>query len=291
MTEDRVVIVMATYNNADIIEKTILSCMNQDYLNLHLVITDDESKDGTGNIIKELKKTYQNIHLIEMEHCERGIGRKLAIEKAYDLDADYIYIIDSDMRLKDNFINECLLYFKNNPQIGALVIPELPFSDYNNYFSKVKVFERKIINNAGESIGKNSIEAARFWKVDEYKKTGGLNPKQISFEEIQPTIRYIEMGGLIKRATFTGVYHDEKYVTLENLLKKKTYYFSVMNKTLESEKDGVLKALSRWYFFRSVLYRPTNIIEYIKHPLLTLGMFYMYLRLSFIGMKQIILKR
>ena len=121
MTEDRVVIVMATYNNADIIEKTILSCMNQDYLNLHLVITDDESKDGTGNIIKELKKTYQNIHLIEMEHCERGIGRKLAIEKAYDLDADYIYIIDSDMRLKDNFINECLLYFKNNSSIEFLL--------------------------------------------------------------------------------------------------------------------------------------------------------------------------
>lgn len=291
MEKDRVVIVMTTYNNADIIEKTVITCMNQNYSNIHLVVTDDESKDGTGTIIKELNKTYENIHLIEMEHSERGVGRKIAIEKAYELNADYIYIIDSDMRLRDNFINECLDYFEKNKEVGALVIPELPFSESKNYFSKVKVFERKIINNAGESIGKNSIEAARFWKVEEYKKTGGLNPKQISFEEIQPTIRYIEMGGIVKRATFTGVYHDEKYVTLENLLKKKTYYFSVMNKTIESEKGGFFKALSRWYFFRPVLYRPANIIEYIKHPLLTAGMLYMYLRLSIIGVKEILKKR
>ena len=64
-----------------------------------------------------------------------------------------------------------------------------------------------------------------------------------------------------------------------------------MNKTIESEKGGFFKALSRWYFFRPVLYRPSNIIEYIKHPLLTIGMLYMYLRLSIIGVKEILKKR
>lgn len=291
MENKRVVIVMTVYNNQDIIEATIKSCMNQNYENLYLVITDDESKDNTVQVIKDCQKIYKNINLIEMPHMERGIGRKVAIEKAYELEADLLYIIDSDMRLKDGFIKECVDYLEQNKDVGALVIPELPFSTSNNYYSKVKVFERKIINNAGENVGKNSIEAARFWKIEEYKKTGGLNAKQISFEEIQPTIRYIEMKGIIKRAVFTGVFHDEKYVTLKNLLKKKTYYFSVMNKTIESENKGFLKALSRWYFFRPVLYRTSNIIEYLKHPILTLGMLYMYFLLTLIGVKEVVIKK
>ena len=134
-----------------------------------------------------------------------------------------------------------LQYFNGNPSIGALVIPELAFSDYTNFFSKVKVFERNIINNAGENVGHNSIEAARFWRREEYKKSGGINFNQIAFEETQPTIRYLEVGGKIKRAVFTGVKHDEKKVTLKNILEKKKYYFSVMNKTIGSEKSGFLK--------------------------------------------------
>lgn len=288
MNLDKIAIIMTTYNNEDIIAATLESFLKQEYENLYLIITDDESKDNTPNIIKNYVEKNSKIILIEIPHGERGVGRKIAIEKAYEIEAEYIYILDSDMRLKENLIKECHDYLKKHSDIGALVIPEIPFSNFNNFYSKVKVFERKIINNAGENIGLNSIEAARFWKTSEYKKTGGLNPKQISFEEIQPTIRYLEMNGIIKRATFTGVFHDEKKVTLQNLLSKKKYYFSVMNKTLETENNGFFKALTRWYFFRPVLYRPSNLIEYLKHPLLTLGMILMYLLLTLIALISLI---
>jgi glycosyltransferase involved in cell wall biosynthesis len=279
---NKLVILLSSYNNESIIAKCIKSCLYQSHEDLEVVVADDGSSDKTVDILKSMDKTHKNLHILSLPHGERGIARKKAIEKAWDLSPEYIYIIDSDMILKKDLAEKCIAYFQKNKEIGGLIIPEEPFSKYTNFFSKVKVFERSVINRAGKKVGSNSIEAARFWKSEEYKRSGGINFNQIAFEETQPTIRYIEMGGYLERGTFTGVNHDEKEVTLKNILEKKRYYFSVMNKTTESEKNGTMKAIKRWYFFRGVLYRKENIIEYIKHPRLTFGMIYMYIALTFV---------
>lgn len=285
---DRVGIIFSTFNSSEYVEKCLKSILDQKYDDFFVVVSDDGSTDDTVKVLEDAAKAYDNFYLLPLPHGERGIARAEAIKKAKELKMDYLFIIDSDMVLKDNLLRDCVNYLKENSEVGGLVVPEIAFSTFKNYYSKVKVFERNTINNAGEDLGKNSIEAARFWKLSEYDKTGGININQISFEETQPTIRYTEMGGMIKRAIFTGVYHDEKYVTLKNILQKKKYYFSVMHKTINSEEGGSKKALSRWYFFRPVLYRPSNLLRYLKHPLLTLGMIYMYFALTFIGVKEIL---
>ncbi|ADL50729.1 glycosyltransferase family 2 protein [Clostridium cellulovorans] len=288
MSNGRVSIVFSTYNSSEYIERCLESCLNQDYGDLFIIIADDGSTDDTIKKIEEKCGTCDNFRLIPLPHGERGIARSTAIAEAKKLKSDYIYIIDSDMVLKDNLISECIDFLGENKTVGALVIPEIAFSDYNNFYSKVKVFERNVINDAGEDIGSNSVEAARFWKMEAYDASGGINVHQISFEETQPTIRYIENGGIIKRAIFTGVYHDEKEVTLKNIVKKKRYYFSVMNTTIETEQGGAKKAFSRWFFFRPVLYRKENLKKYVKHPVLTLGMIYMYLVLTLVGIEEIL---
>lgn len=283
-------IVMSTYNNEDIIEKAIRSSLDQSYKDIRLIVVDDGSIDSTLEIEKRIEREDNRLVVIPLEHGERGVARKVGIEKCRELEVDYIYIIDSDMILEKGLVKKVVEYLEGNTEVGGLVIPERAFSKYKNFFSKVKVFERNIINNLGENLGKASIEAARFWKIEEYERSGGIDPKQIAFEETQPTIRYIERGGLLKRATFTWVDHDEKLVTLKNILDKKRYYFNQMNKTIEGEEGGLLKALRRWYFFRPVLYRPSNLLEYIKHPILALGMVYMYIRLTLIGFSEIKIK-
>jgi glycosyltransferase involved in cell wall biosynthesis len=284
----RVALIFSTYNSSKYVSKCILSCLKQNYSELVVVVADDGSSDDTVEVMKKVGAGYDNLHIIPLPHGERGIARITAIEKAQELHSSYIAVIDSDMVLKEGLVKDCVQYFNDNPKVGALVIPEIAFSDYNNFVSKVKVFERNVINNAGEGWGKSSIEAARFWRMEAYESTGGFNPKQISFEEIQPSIRYFDTGGIIKRASFTGVYHDEKYVTFSNLLKKKKYYFSAMNNTLTTERQGLKSALQRFYFFRPVLYRRENLIAYVKHPVLTLGMIYMYVLLSFIGVFEVL---
>ena len=282
------VILLSAYNNEEIIEECVMSSLSQNGANIHVVVADDGSTDSTPEILKKIAEKHNNFHPIFLPHGERGIARKRAIDKAREIKPDYIYIIDSDMILEDRLVEKCVSYMTEYPKIGSLVIPERAFTTHDNFFSKVKVFERNVVNRAGRFLGKTSIEAARFWRMEEYDWSGGINFNQIAFEETQPTIRYLEQGGVIERAQFTGVAHNEKRVTLENILQKKRYYFSVMDKTLQSENDGFMKAVKRWYFFRGVLYRGENLIEYIKHPILTLGMIYMYIALTFVWVQELI---
>jgi glycosyltransferase involved in cell wall biosynthesis len=288
---EKVGIVFSTYNNGKVAMECVASCLKQTYQNIEIVIADDGSSNGTVEELFKHKKKEGRLEIIRLEHGERGLARKKAIDRIKEKGVDYLYIIDADMILEKCLISKCTEYLKNNPEVGALVIPEEPFSNYDNMFSKVKVFERQIINNAGEDIEDNSIEGARFWRIKEYENIGGINPKQIAFEETQPTIRYLHQGGVIKRATFTKVRHDEKKVTIRNLLKKKAYYFNEMKNTISMEEGGGKKAFKRWYFFRSVLYRKENLRRYIKHPGLTLGVIFMYGILTIVGVYALTKKR
>ncbi|MGA9230642.1 MAG: glycosyltransferase family 2 protein [Exiguobacterium oxidotolerans] len=283
-------IAMSTYENEAIIHETITSLKLQQVA-FRCVIADDGSTDGTVALMRQMTAGDERFEIIALPHGERGIARKTAIDRLKELGVAYLYVIDSDMVLADDLLKSCLLYLEAHPSIGALVIPEQAYSEYSNYFSQVKVFERNLFNVPNDRLDSNSIEAARFWRLDAYVKSGEIDPGQISFEETQPTIRYLEQGGEIRRATFTFVRHNEKQVELADLLKKKRYYFDVMPTTLASEEGGFLKALQRWYFFRPVLYHPANIRKYASHPKLTAGVIYMYLRLSLIGVSSLLFKR
>lgn len=279
----KVSIVFSAYNNSDCIEDCLKSCLHQDYPNLHIFAADDGSGDDTLQVMAAtaLKTESQaKLTMLALPHKERGVTRHEAIHKARLSKAEYLLFIDSDMVLYPGLVSDCVAYLEKEKEVGALVVPEVPFSEYNNYFSKVKVFERQVINDAGTEVEPGSIEAARFWRFDTFLEAGGLNPRQISFEEIQPTLRYQEQGGIMKRAVFTGILHNEKKVTLSELLRKKRYYFSKMDTTIKTENKGLKKALDRWYFFRPVLYRKSNLKRYLEAPLLALGMIFMFFALT-----------
>ncbi len=276
-------IVITTYNYKCKVDDAILSAVKQSHNNVKVIVVDDGSTDGTVEHLKDLSLQFPDLDIILLKHGERGLARKAGIDRSREFGSDYLLFIDDDMMLDHFLIEKSLKYFRNYETLGALVIPERPYTLYTNFYSKVKVFERGIINNAGKKVGKNSIEAARFWLMRAYDESGGINPNEISFEETQPTIRYRDSGGYILRAVETYLNHDEKEATLKGLLSKKYYYFNQMSKTFKAEEQGLKKALTRWYFFRPVLYRFTNIIKVFRHPILALGMFYMYLCLSFIG--------
>ncbi len=91
-------IIIPTYNEKANIEKLINDIQLLDIENLDILIIDDNSPDGTGEIIKNLQKDNDNIFIIEREG-KLGLGTayirgfKYALENNYDqiaqMDADY----------------------------------------------------------------------------------------------------------------------------------------------------------------------------------------------------------
>jgi dolichol-phosphate mannosyltransferase len=96
MEEVSNIVIIPTYKERENIEAIIkaVSCQS---IAFDILIIDDNSPDGTGDIVKDLQKLYHNLHLIERPG-KLGLGTaylagfKWALEKGYN----YIYEMDAD---------------------------------------------------------------------------------------------------------------------------------------------------------------------------------------------------
>lgn len=282
-----VVVAMSTFNDTDRTVAAVRSIFDsKTRANVYAVVVDDGSEQETVDALLALPPEYPNLTLLPRPHRERGYARHEAIQESLALEPDFILFMDADMELDPSAIEHCIDSVKQSGA-GAVLIREIPHSSYDNFATRVKVFERYILNNSQLQISSDCIEAARFWTVDAWKQSGGLNPKQIAFEEIQPTIRYIKSGGKVVRQRAAKLRHDEKEVHFSELFGKKGYYFGAMHKTGTSEEQGFREMVKRWYPFRKVYYESQNVIEYVKHPMLASGMVGMYAGLTFLAVKNL----
>ena len=96
MEEVSNIVIIPTYKERENIEAIIkaVSCLS---IAFDILIIDDNSPDGTADIVKDLQKSYNNLHLIERPG-KLGLGTaylagfKWALEKGYN----YIYEMDAD---------------------------------------------------------------------------------------------------------------------------------------------------------------------------------------------------
>jgi dolichol-phosphate mannosyltransferase len=96
MDEISNIVIIPTYKERENIEAIVKSISSQE-IPFDILIIDDNSPDGTASIVKELQKSFPNLHLIERPG-KLGLGTayitgfKWAIGKGYD----YIYEMDAD---------------------------------------------------------------------------------------------------------------------------------------------------------------------------------------------------
>lgn len=89
-------VIIPTYKEKENIE-AIIKAISSFPVPFDILIIDDNSPDGTANIVKSLQQTYRNIHLIERSG-KLGLGTayiegfKWALERGYSL----IYEMDAD---------------------------------------------------------------------------------------------------------------------------------------------------------------------------------------------------
>lgn len=96
----KIVIIIPTYCEADNIRKLIPVIKNQrvlDNYDVEMLVADDNSPDGTGEVVQELMKRNSKIHLLTRNKMGLGAayisGMKYAIEK---LSADVVIEMDAD---------------------------------------------------------------------------------------------------------------------------------------------------------------------------------------------------
>ncbi len=110
----RALIIFPTYNERDNIEKIVHAVLPMDP-RINVLIVDDNSPDGTGEIADRLAKQESKVHVLHREKKE-GLGRayiagfKWAIEQKFD----FIFEMDADFSHGPEYIRDFLREIQNN---------------------------------------------------------------------------------------------------------------------------------------------------------------------------------
>lgn len=93
----KTIIVIPTYNEAENIEKLIKKIFSLNIPDLEILIVDDNSPDGTADIVTKLQTPINRLHLIK-RRGKLGLGSAYiaGFKEALKLNADYIFEMDAD---------------------------------------------------------------------------------------------------------------------------------------------------------------------------------------------------
>ena len=167
----KISIVTPSYNQAQFLEKTILSVLNQNYPNLEYIIVDGGSTDDSLEIIKKYEK-YLTYWISEKDN-----GQADAINKGFQkssgeilawLNADDLYLPGTLFKVKDNFQK----YRENNFIYGHSLLIDKKDNIMRASYTIPQTYHSYIYDRGG-----NIFQGTVFWRRDIFYKYGGLDSK------------------------------------------------------------------------------------------------------------------
>ncbi|MDD3520862.1 MAG: glycosyltransferase, partial [Actinomycetota bacterium] len=126
--ENKILIVVVTYNSENFIERCLFSIANQNFKNYTLFVVDNASADKTAEIVKNYRNAesripYSNFRFIRLYKnigfagaVNYAVSKSMPREKDKETDYNYILLINPDMILDDYSIQNLISVFKAENQ-------------------------------------------------------------------------------------------------------------------------------------------------------------------------------
>ena len=98
----KAVVIIPTYNEIENAENIIRAVMNIPHSLFDVLIVDDNSPDGTADVVKSLQNEFSGrLHLLSRSE-KNGLGRAYLAGFAWALERDYDYVIEMDADFSHN---------------------------------------------------------------------------------------------------------------------------------------------------------------------------------------------
>lgn len=128
MGQPLVSVCIPAYNSAETIRETVASVLSQTYGNLELIIVDDQSKDTTWEVIKELADQDERIKIYLNQ---QNLGMAGNWNRCLELcSGEYIKLLCADDLIHETLIEREVALMEEYPQ-ALLVQTDTRFIDIN----------------------------------------------------------------------------------------------------------------------------------------------------------------
>ena len=173
MNYPKITIVTPSYNQADFLEETILSILNQNYPNLEYIIIDGGSTDTSVEIIKKYEKQ------LSYWVSEKDFGQSHAINKGFARATGEIlnWINSDDILLENSLFNVAKAYMKRTNDNVVIYGNGYDIDENSQQIGKRMVVKRPIpLQNNSIDINGNPTQQSIFFSKKLYFESGGVNP-------------------------------------------------------------------------------------------------------------------
>lgn len=267
-------VILATKNEERNIGRCIKSIQEQNNNNYEIIVVDNQSEDDTIKIASELigeENVYNLANELDLTEIRnyRGAQVNFGISKS---NGKIIFFPDADMTFDKELFNEVLEKFN---VFDAFYVPELVLG--KDMFGKIRNFERSFYNMT-------CIDTPRFVLKDKLMKINGFDEKNIKFgfDDWDLTMKLEKISAKFS-ITANKIYHHEENLEFSTYISKKVNYVADASYYIDFwGKDNLIikKQFGIWYRFFGVFMENGKWTRLLRHPLLTLGMYYLRFRVG-----------
>lgn len=216
-------IVIPCFNDAEYIEQSINSALNQTYSNIEIIVVDDGSNIETKEVLGKLEPKITK--LITQENKGQSVARNGGITGSK---GEYILVLDSDDFFEPSFCEKAIPLFENNAEVKVV-------SCYTNLLYEDGTMG--LFKTLGGSLEKflcsNRALGSALFKKEDWQICGGYDEKMNQgLEDWEFYIRMVKNGGTaaiipealynyrIRRNTTTDKANQVKYELLKYIYTK-----------------------------------------------------------------------
>ncbi|WP_426595922.1 glycosyltransferase [Pectobacterium brasiliense] len=235
-------IVIASYHAVDFIVDTLNSCINQDYNNIEVIITDDFSSDDTvkvcENQIDILKEKYPKVTVLLLKN-NKNVGIVKNLNRSINFcNGEWVKFIGSDDILAPNAISsymDFIFHSRKKNTLGAIFGKFKTFGDsaavdekifplkYTSAVISLKSgwLKKKLIN-----LNFNNVAPGAFIKTSVLRNLGGFDENYIFLEDLPLWMKMVMLN-----------------IDIDFLDKVSVYYRIHNNQVTHSTTSGIKKIL------------------------------------------------
>ena len=214
----KVSVIMAARDEELTIARSIESLLNQTYRNLEIIVVNDGSSDGTGEIAKEYSLKYDRVILKNIKHLDKGCVRPryIGIENT---DGEIIFVVDADAIYARDYVEKCVAHFKDK-RVGG-VIGKLRVWDPKTFISKYRDVLYRLrfddVKNIEKEISEGKL-AAWIFRREDYVRLGKYDQSLAYGEDRDFARRLLDAGFEIVYDSSAFWYHRWKEYLGETLV-------------------------------------------------------------------------